>query len=84
MNTYPPDMKLVETLTDDEILSEYSRRVVARGGAIVVAQIQQVVGKPGVLAPSMTYAGNLYTCIGLNQYSGRVLAMALFSGQSSP
>lgn len=82
MNTYPPDMKPVELIADDDLVSEYMRRVVARNGSIVVVEVQDIQGDANKQYPRMRWGGQIFACMGLNRWAGTIIAKTAITGKS--
>lgn len=82
MNQLPRDMKVVETIADDDLINEYRRRVLARNGSLVLVETQDVKGSPEHQVPRMRWSGNIFTCIGLHRWAGALLSKT-FEGDTS-
>lgn len=81
MESYPPDMTSVETITDDELMGEFCRRIQARNGAFVCVYVQDVPKEPSKSQPFLVAGGGIIANMGLIQWAGAHFARAAITGK---
>lgn len=62
---YPPDMKLIETLTEEELVREIGRRAKAAGGGCLVCVLAEPKGTPEAQTDRIYWSGGRVQAMGM-------------------